>query len=103
MFTKRKFTANRYTLWNEVYLASIFSIEDLYKNMVPEQLRAKDSIDQLLRRITDITYCYKIGNTFKRFTVPASEYNSYAELQNRATERDDTQIEEVPPQFYEFP
>lgn len=94
--------ANRFTLWREVYIASIYSLEDLYKIMVSEYLRDKDPFQQLLRRITDITYCYRVGNTFRRFTIPASEYIGYAELRNRALERDNTQIEDVPPRFYDL-
>jgi len=95
--------ANRYGLWSDVYIASIFSPEDLYAAMVPVDRQNKDPYAQLLRRLTDITYCYKMGNSFKRFTIPGSEYESYAELQYRAMERDDCDVDYVPPKFNDLP
>ncbi|MDE6499163.1 MAG: hypothetical protein K2K83_00460, partial [Rikenella sp.] len=80
--------SNIYALWTEVYITSVFPPEELYKKMVEESARGLDKQQQLLRRITDITYCFKdaVGK-YQRYTVPMSEYTDYEELKARATEK----------------
>lgn len=76
--------SNAWTLWDEVYITSVFPPEKLYELMVPPDRRAEDSRDQMYRRITDITYCYKMGDEYKRYTIPMSQYRGYEDLQAAA-------------------
>ncbi len=81
----------RYTnvtaIWDEVYITSVFPPEELYKRMVEEDKRGRDKQQQLLRRITDITYCFfDAAGERQRYTVPMSEYTDYEELKAQAAE-----------------
>lgn len=94
--------SNIYALWNEVYITSVFPPEELYKKMVEESARGRDKQQQLLRRITDITYCFiDAAGEYQRYTIPMSEYSDYEELKARASERigatapEDAQWEEL--------
>ena len=75
--------SNVWTLWDEVYITSVIPPEQLYFS---EDFNKHDKIDQLLRRISDITYCYKDIDGYYEYTIPMSEYTSYEELQNRSYE-----------------
>ena len=75
---------NAYALWTHVHITSILPPEKLYENIVPLDKRSDDGIEQLMRRITDISYHYKIGKEYKTFTLPGNEYRSYESLKNRA-------------------
>ena len=80
--------SNIYALWTEVYITSVFPPEELYKKMVEESARGLDKQQQLLRRITDITYCFvDAAGKYQRYTVPMREYIDYAELKARAAEK----------------
>lgn len=79
--------SNIYALWREVYITSVFPPEELYRKMVEESARGRDKLQQLLRRITDITYCFvDAAGEYQRYTVPMSEYFDYAELKAAARE-----------------
>lgn len=75
---------NGTALWSDVHITSILPPEKLYENIVPLDRRSDDGIEQLMRRITDISYHYKIGEEYKTFTIPGSEYKNYEALKNRA-------------------
>lgn len=79
--------ANIFALWSEVYIASIFSPEALYALMVPPGLHKSDPIEQFFRRLTDITYCFRDGGSYRRYTQSMTEYVGYSELQTEALER----------------
>lgn len=80
--------ANIYALWTDVYITSIYPPEELYRRMVEENIRGIDTQIQLLRRITDITYCYKDpAGEYQRYTIPMSEYVDYEELKAAALEK----------------
>jgi len=80
--------ANIYALWTEVYITSVFPPEELYKKMVEESARGRDKQKQLLRRITDITYCFvDAAGEYQRYTIPMSEYSDYDELKAAAMEQ----------------
>ena len=80
--------SNIYALWTEVYITSVFPPEELYKKMVEESARGLDKQQQLLRRITDITYCFvDAAGKYQRYTVPMSEYGEYEELKAAAMEQ----------------
>lgn len=76
--------SNIWTLWNEVYITSVYPPERLYQLMVPLGNWDYDSRQQMYRRITDITYTYKAGTKYKRYTVPMSDYTTYQALEAEA-------------------
>lgn len=79
--------SNIYALWNEIYIASVFPPDELYKKMVEESVRGLDTLKQLIRRITDITYCYvDAAGEHRKYTIPMSEYVDYEELKAAAQE-----------------
>lgn len=53
--------ANALSLWNEVYITTIKTPEQVYTKMIDKEEADKDPISQLLGRITDISYCYKVN------------------------------------------
>lgn len=71
---------NTFNLWTQVYMTSVYSIEELFQIMVESRLRKTDSIQQLLRRITTIVYHYVEDGEFKTFSMPASEYKDSADM-----------------------
>lgn len=75
---------NAYNLWTNVIITSIYPIEDLYKEMVPEERRKTDTIDQLLRRFEAIVYHYKEDDEFKEIRVKASEYKCAGQMYEMA-------------------
>lgn len=78
---------NVFALWNEVHLTSVYSPEALYQGMVAISVRHSDPIDQLFRRITDITYHEKTAQgDYWQFTLPMTEYKEYSELIRAAHE-----------------
>lgn len=79
--------ANIFALWNEVYIASIFPPETLYVLMVPPNMQKSDPIEQFFRRLTDITYCFRDGDHFCRYTQSMVGYAGYNELREEALER----------------
>lgn len=77
--------ANVVSLWNEIYITSVFPPEELYKKMVEEDIQGRDKQKQLMRRITDITYCFIDENgAYQKHTIPMSEYKGYDALKAQA-------------------
>lgn len=74
---------NTYNLWTQVYMTSVFPIEELYQLMVDYRLRKTDGIEQLLKRINTIVYHYKEDGEYKTFSMPASEYKDYNDMMIR--------------------
>lgn len=73
------------SLWTEVYITSIYGIEELYQIMVPPALRYRDTFEQLLGRITDVTYCWRSGDgEYKTYTIAAANYVSIEQLHTEA-------------------
>jgi len=73
------------SLWTEVYITSIYGIEELYQIMVSPDLRHRDTIDQLLGRITDVTYCWRtMDGKYKTYTIEAANYVSIERLRAEA-------------------
>ena len=77
----------RYTniigLWTEVHITSVLPPEKVYSRMVTEN-EDLDTIQQLLRRITTVSYHYKCGNEYRTFELPIKEYHSYEDLKIRS-------------------
>ncbi len=76
--------SNCYALWNEVHITSIFSPEDIYGGMVSRETQAKDTIKQLLRRITLFVYHYVDRQEYKSFELPGNLYRDYSQLKSLA-------------------
>ena len=73
------------SLWTEVYITSIYGIEELYQIMVPPALRYRDTLEQLLGRITDVTYCWRtMDGEYKTYTIAAANYVSIEQLRAEA-------------------
>lgn len=88
--------SNIYALWDEVFITSVFPPEELYKKMVEESARGRDKQQQLLRRISDITYCFvDAAGKYQRYTVPMSEYSDYEELKAAAMEQTGADAPEI--------
>ena len=71
---------NCYNIWTRCIITSIYPIEMLYQELVPEERRKIDTIEQLLRRFETIVYHYKDGNEFKEVRVKASEYKCAGQM-----------------------
>lgn len=53
--------------------------------MVEEDIQGRDKQKQLMRRITDITYCFIDENgAYQKHTIPMSEYKGYDALKAQA-------------------
>ena len=53
--------ANVLGLWDEVYISTIKTPEEVYAKMMEKEDTETDPISQLLSRITDISYCYRVN------------------------------------------
>ena len=73
--------ANIWMLWGEVYITSVYPPEEVYELMVPESRQSTDTLDQLMRCITDITYCWVDEDGYHRHTLPMNRYKNYQALQ----------------------
>jgi hypothetical protein len=76
--------ANTYNLWTTCIITSIFPPDEVYSLMVEDKKKARDKIDQLLRRLDVIVYHYKENEEYKTYSIPASEYVDYEDLKQRA-------------------
>ena len=74
-------------LWTEVHISSVFPPELCYSKMVSEHSEI-DTIQQLLRRITEVVYHYKVGDEYKELREPIAEYKNYKKLQQKANYED---------------
>lgn len=80
--------ANCFALWSEVHITSIFCPEDIYNEMVKRESQSKDTIKQLLRRITRYVYHYKDENAYGVFELSGEKYKGYENLIALATGND---------------
>lgn len=88
--------ANIWALWTDVFITSVFPPEELYQKMVEESARGRDKQQQLLRRITDITYCFTdAAGEYQRYTIPMAQYVDYEELKAAAMEHMETAAPEI--------
>lgn len=71
-------------LWTEVHITSVLPPEMVYKKMVDEN-RDLDSIEQLMRRLTEIVYHWKSPDgKYHNFSIPTAEYTNYEKLKTFA-------------------
>ena len=87
--------ANVLSLWNEVFITTVKSPEETYAKMLESADNENDPIAQLLCRITDVSYCYRVNRKdgkkrdrdgepceFYRFTISGKDYRALTD--NRA-------------------
>ena len=79
-------------LWTEVHITSVLPPELVYSNMVNEH-KELDTIQQLLRRITEVVYHWKVGEEYMSYHEPIEDYTTYKNLQRKCTYED---VEFVP-------
>ena len=53
--------ANVIGLWDEVYISTIKTPEEVYAKMMEKEDSETDPISQLLGRLTDVSYCYRVN------------------------------------------
>lgn len=53
--------ANVLGLWDEVYISTIKTPEEVYSKMMEKEDSETDPISQLLGRLTDVSYCYRVN------------------------------------------
>ena len=79
--------SNIWSLWTEVYITSVYPPEELYKKMVEEDTRGVDKQQQLMRRITDVTYCFVDDcGDYQRYTISMDLYRCFDDLKQKAIE-----------------
>lgn len=76
------------------YITSIFSPEDIYAGVVSRENQGKDTIKQLLRRITKYVYHYKVGDEYKAYELAGDQYIDFDDLKRRATGTEFMQIDD---------
>lgn len=72
-----------YPLWEMVHITSIYPPEEIYQQMVKVENRKNDSLKQLLRRLTVITYHFIHNGLYMKYSVPASSYTNYEDLKHQ--------------------
>lgn len=75
---------NVYNLWTVVHITSVYPPEELYKELVPDTSRKRDTYLQLKRRLTFVVYHYKVGNEYKTYKLRATAYNGYDDIKELA-------------------
>lgn len=81
--------ANVLGLWTEVYITTIKTPEEVYAKMIDKEETESDPISQLLGRIQDVSYCYRVNREdgtkkdrdgkaaeFFRFTITGETYRA---------------------------
>ncbi len=84
--------ANVLGLWTDVYITTIKTPEQVYAKMIDKEESNSDPISQLLGRIKDISYCYRVNRSdgtktdrngkpaeFYRFTMKGEDYQGIKE------------------------
>ena len=75
--------ANKFMLWTETHITTIFPPDIAYQKMVLEN-RDLDTQAQLFRRINYIVFHWRDSDGFHSFTLPMSDYKNYDDLKQRA-------------------
>ena len=72
---------NGYMVWTDVTITSVYAPEELFNLLVPSNRRDIESFAQLMRRLTDVTYCFRGPNgEYYSHTVAAADYVSREKL-----------------------
>lgn len=73
-----------YPLWEIVHITSVYPPEEIYQQMVKVENRTNDSLKQLLRRLTKITYHFIYSGMYMQYSISASAYKDYDSLKQDA-------------------
>lgn len=73
-----------YPLWNTVHITSIYPPEEIHLQMVKEENRKKDTLEQLMRRLSVITYHFIHNGVYMKYSIPATSYTDYESLKRDA-------------------
>ncbi|MEW4354609.1 replication protein RepA [Streptococcus pneumoniae] len=78
--------SNIFTLWEEIHITSIFSPKQIYNIMVPENKRTADSEEQMMRRINEVVYHFKVTTEdgeplYKQIVFSVADYNNHSQEQ----------------------
>ena len=76
--------ANVDMLWKEVHITSVYPPEKAYSFMVEKQNEEIDSIEQLLRRITEVVYHYRQNGKYCQYSLPGDQYTTFEALKQQA-------------------
>lgn len=76
--------SDAYPLWDTVHITSVYPPEEIYQQMVKQDNRTNDSLKQLLRRLTKITYHFIHNGMYMKYSIPASTYTNYDDLKRDA-------------------
>ena len=94
--------ANVLGLWTDVYITTIKTPEEAYAKMIDKEEEKSDPISQLLGRITDVNYCYRVnratGTKLDRNGNPAEFYRyqiSGEEYRKLTMRKDITATDEI--------
>lgn len=72
---------NIYALWEKVHISSIFPPKELYKLMVSNSLRATDTMEQMMLRISKVVYHFKVKNQgkvqYKSISFSIEDFNRH--------------------------
>lgn len=71
-------------LWTEIHITSVYSPTQIYERMVEMDVRKIDTAVQLYRRITEIVYHFKMGDSFESYTAPFISYVNLDQLRQDA-------------------
>lgn len=86
---------NAYNLWHSVHITSIYPIEELWKELVPEERRKTDTLQQLLRRFETIVYHFKIDDNFAEVSVKASDYKGLGQMYELARQKEQAYRQQI--------
>ena len=67
-----------------MYIASIYPPEKIHEQMVKQENKRIDSLNQLLRRLDVIVYHYIRNGEYKEYRMSASNYTNYEALKQAA-------------------
>lgn len=89
---------NSFALWNEVHIFTVLPPERVYKNMVTDDVDL-DKLEQLMRRLTYVTYHYKENEEYKSIVLPISQYTNYNDLKKSVLSANKSDFIKVPENF----
>lgn len=75
--------SNKYALWNEVHICTVYPPELLYESMVSDN-RKIDTQKQLFRRINTIVYHWKDNSGYNSYELDMKKYVNYEDLKDKA-------------------
>jgi hypothetical protein len=92
--------SNKYALWTEVHITSVYPPEELYDYMIQDN-KMIDTYEQIRRRINTVEYHYRDENgNYASIKTPMEEYTGHQDQKNSVTQEtddNDAMPWEIPP------